>query len=76
MDENKSMQIFGYFKRSGHCPNKFLQIGKMDLGFKMIWHPAEKKGLFGVASLSKIGIEELSREYRRHLTQMMVKEES
>lgn len=31
------------------------------LGFQMIWHPAEKKGYSGVASMSKIGIEELSR---------------
>tara|TARA_B100001741_G_scaffold18031_1_gene13569 strand:- start:236 stop:1015 length:780 start_codon:yes stop_codon:yes gene_type:complete len=32
-----------------------------DLGFQMIWHPAMKKGYSGVASLSRIGIEEISR---------------
>ena len=31
-----------------------------DLGFQMIWHPAMKKGYSGVASLSRIGIEEIS----------------
>ena len=30
-------------------------------GFEMIWHPAEKKGYSGVATLSRIGMEELGR---------------
>ena len=30
-------------------------------GYEMLWHPAERKGYSGVATLSKIGIEEVAR---------------
>ena len=30
-------------------------------GFEMMWHPAEKKGYSGVATLSRIGMEEIGR---------------
>ena len=30
-------------------------------GFEMIWHPAEKKGYSGVATLSRVGMEEIGR---------------